>query len=509
MNDNFTKFALRNSVVGATVFIIQMLVGFVARYFFIKYLGVELLGLNGLFTNILMMLSLAELGIGPALIYSLYKPLALKDDETTLSLMVFYRKIYYIIGLVIAALGIVLLPFLHFMLKNNQSIDHVYIYYLLFLLNTVVSYFYTFKRSIIIADQNNYIVTINDFIFWMLFQVSSTISLVFYQNYAIYLTLQVLCTIAGNISISTKADKNYPLLSKLKSKPRPLPESLKNEIKKNTLGQFSNKIGYMVVVGTDNILISIFIGLTEVGLYNNYSLIVSALNALVNQVTGSITATIGNFKVNSSIEEGIKVFRIHNFLMYSIAYFFSAFLLVLINPFIDIWLGKEFQLGFLTALLIIINFCVGVTRKSSVSFIDAYGIAWYQRHKSIVESVLNLALSLILVGVFHLGLNGILIGTLLSSILVPCWYEPYILFKYGFHKKFGDYLKTIPQNLILIISSFVISLSISKVFQGQSGFFSFGSRLLVTLLITLLFYFAQSFKRFEFNYLIKVVKTKF
>lgn len=509
MNNNFTKFALRNSFVGATVFIIQMLVGFVTRYFFIKYLGVELLGLNGLFTNILMMLSLAELGIGPALIYSLYKPLALKDDETTLSLMAFYRKVYYIIGLVIALLGILLLPFLHLMLKNNQHIDHVYVYYLLFLLNTVVSYFYTFKRSIIIADQNNYVVTLNDFIFWLLFQITSTVSLIMYQNYTLYLILQVLCTLASNIAISKKADKSYPLLSRLRSDHMPLPNDLKDEIKKNTLGQFSNKIGYMVVVGTDNILISIFIGLKEVGLYTNYSLIVSALNALVNQVTGSMTATIGNFKVNSSEEEGIKVFKIHNFLLYSIAYFFSAFLIVLINPFVVLWLGAKYQLGFVTALLIIINFCIGVTRKSSVSFIDAYGIAWFQRHKSIIESILNLSLSLLFVSVFDLGLNGILIGTLLSSILVPCWYEPYILFKYGFHRNFKVYLKTLPRNILLVISSFIISLLIAQLFQGETGILAFVYRMIATLIITLIVYLLQSFKRSEFKYLINILKTKF
>lgn len=508
MNNNFAKFALRNSFIGAMVFIIQMFVGFITRFFFIKYLGVELLGLNGLFTNILMILSLAELGIGPALVYSLYKPLALKDTEIALSLMAFYRKVYNIIGVVIAFLGIILLPFLHLILKNNQNIDGVYIYYILFLLNTVVSYFFTFKRSIIIADQKNYIVSLNDFFFWILFQVLSTIGLFYYRNYTFYLSFQILCTLMGNISISRKADEEYPFLKQLKSSTIPIPKELKEEIKKNTLGQFSSKIGYMVVVGTDNILISIFIGLVDVGLYNNYSLIISSLNALVNQVTGSVTATIGNFKISSDVDEGINVFKIHNFLSYTIAYFFSTFLLVLINPFITIWLGQNFQLSFLTAFIMVLNFAVGVTRKSALSFIDAYGLAWFQRHKSIIEAILNLVISLILVGVLDLGLNGILLGTLLSSLLIPCWYEPYILFKYGFNKKFADYFRTLFKNLVLLLTSFLISLIIVKLFQGQDGILFFILRIIVTLLATSIIYIIQSFNRKEFKSLIKVIKRK-
>lgn len=509
MNNNYTKFALRNSFVGATVFILQMIVGFITRYFFIQFLGVEILGLNGLFTNVLMILSLAELGIGPALVYSLYKPLSLKDNETTISLMAFYKKIYSIIGIIIGVLGVIFIPFLHLILKNNQNIDGIYLYYILFLLNTVVSYFFTYKRSIIIADQNNYIVTLNDFFFWILFEVVGTFILFYYRNYAFYLVFQVLCTIVGNISISIKADKEYPFLKKLKSSNKQLPENLIDEIKKNTLGQFSSKIGYMVVTGTDNILISIFIGLTKVGLYNNYSLIIASLNALVNQVTGSITATIGNFKISSSDEEGINVFKIHIFLCYSIAYFFSAFLLVLINPFIDIWIGHSFRLGFMTVFIMVINFAVGVTRKSSLSFIDAYGLAWFQRHKSIVEAVLNLAFSLFFVGVMDLGLNGILFGTLLSSILVPCWYEPYVLFKYGFNKGFNQYLRTLPKNLLLLVSSIVISLLISNYFKGNLGILYFVVRILVTSGIILPIYVLQSFHRPEFKALTKVIKRKF
>lgn len=502
MKDNQTKNLFKNSFITGIIFILQMIMSFITRTLFIKYLGVEILGFNGVMSNLLMVLSVAELGIGPALIYSLYKPLAEEEENTVKLLMKFYKKVYTVIGMIIAFLGLIMLPFLPLIIDRNSQVDHIYLYYLLFLANTVVSYFFTYKRSIVIADQKNYVVAFNDFIYWMMFQVSSCIAIVFYDSFLAYLILQLLSTIVANLSISFIADKRYPYLKKESPKTR-LPNSLKEEIKKNTIGQFTNKVGNMVVTGTDNIVISIFIGLTQVGLYVNYTLIVTSVTNLINQIIGSMTATIGNIGVTSSREEGEKIFENHLFFVYSIAYFCSVYLLVLLNPFIELWLGNKFIFSFTTVVIIVINFAITITRKSAMSFIDAYGLAWHQRYKPIVEAVLNLFFSVTFVTFFKMGVEGVLLGTIISSLLVSCWYEPYVLFKYGFKQSFGSFAIPALKNMAFLSAGFILAVGISFFFEYSHSFLSLLILFSLTTLFSIILYLLLNFRRLEFQWFLK------
>ena len=418
-----------------------LIISFIARIFFIKILGSEYLGLNGLFTNILTVLSLAELGVGTAITYSLYAPLANKDEKKCQMLMQLYRKIYIAIGLFILIVGIAITPFLSVFIKDLPDIPNINLIYILFVVNTAISYFYSYKRNLIIADQSRYIATIYRYGYYILLNVFQIIYLVITKDYIVFLVLQIIFTFAENVSVSIKADKMYPFL-KDKTK-RKLDDRSKKEIVKNTKAMMMHKVGDVIVNSTDNILLSSFVGLTAVGLYSNYYLITNALNIVISQVYNSITASIGNLCATDSPEKQYKVFKKINFLTFWIYCFTSICLVILFNPFIEIWIGKEYLFSMSIVLVLVVNFYLSGMRKSVLAFREAAGLFYRDRYKPIFEAIVNLVVSIILAMKF--GTIGIFLGTLISTMTVCFWIEPLILYKYEFHvsvkKYFVDYIK--------------------------------------------------------------------
>lgn len=339
MKKSRLEYSILNSSISMFIYILRLLIQFVARSFFIHYLGAEYLGLNGLFSNILSFLSLAELGIGTSIVFSLYKPLAENDEKHIVSLMRLYKKAYELIGIAIGIIGLIIIPLLPFIIKDSNNIEmtNVYLYYILFLTNSVVSYFFTYKRSLIIADQKNYLVALNDFVFLFVLNVIQIICLYLFKNFTIFLVTQIIFTLIGNISISIITDRKYPFLKKVS--PDKIEPELKQEIKKNVIGNMSSKLGGVIVMGTDNILISGFVGLTAVGIYSNYSLIIVSIQNLCKQITNSITASLGNFAVSGDSKRANQLYDNHLFVNHTLIYFFSTIMFNVINPFVSLWLG--------------------------------------------------------------------------------------------------------------------------------------------------------------------------
>ncbi|MBO0454300.1 lipopolysaccharide biosynthesis protein, partial [Candidatus Enterococcus murrayae] len=371
MKKNRLQYSLLNSSISTIIYVFRLILQFVVRTYFIKFLGAEYLGLNGLFTNILSILSLAELGIGTSIVYSMYKPLADENRQKIRSLMQLYKKAYNYIGLLVGLIGICIIPFLKYMIKSDLSINEIYIIYILFLLNSVVSYFFTYKRSLIIADQRSYIVSLNDFIFLLITNIIQIAVLYLYPNFIVYLSIQIFFTFLTNLNISRKTDKDYPYL-KEDIHEKLEPETI-SEIKKNVIGNVSSKIGGVVVMGTDNILISTFVSLTAVGIYSNYLLLVNSVQNLCKQVTNSITASIGNFAATTSKDKGFELFKRHLFVNHTLIFFSSVVLLNVLNPFIKLWLGPDFLLSDLNSTLIVFNFIIQVYRNTGFVFIESYG----------------------------------------------------------------------------------------------------------------------------------------
>ena len=424
-----------------------ILASFVVRIIFIRVLGSTYLGLDGLFSNILTILSLSELGVGTAITYSLYKPLAEKDKSKLKSLMDLFKKVYTVIGLIIFGIGFGLTPFLSFFINDMPDIKGLEIIYMLFVTNTAVSYFFSYKRNLILADQNRHIETIYRYGFYIAMNFIQVIYLLISKDYFGYLIIQVIMTILSNWALSRKADKMYPFLKEKNIKK--LSKKEKNEIVKNTKGLMIQKVGNVVVNSTDNIILSKFVSLASVGFYSNYRLVIYALMMVINQIYTSLTPGIGNFFIDQDESRRIELFKKSNFITYWLAYFCSICLIVLFNDFIYMFAGEEYLFGFVVVFIIVFNFYFTVMRKVVISFREAAGLFYKDRYRTLFEALCNLVVSIVLA--LKCGVFGVFLGTAISFFSLSFWVEVYVLFKDGLKSKVSYYYLDYFKKLLLTL----------------------------------------------------------
>lgn len=499
-----TKSSLLNFITAMVGQGLGLIVSFIARIFFVKILSSEYLGLNGLFTNILTVLSLAELGVGTAITYSLYKPLAEDDISTCKMLMQLYKKVYTVIGLMILILGIAITPLLPIFIKDMPNISNINLIYILFVINTAISYFYSYKRNLIIADQNRYIATIYRYGFYFILNVAQIIYLVIKHDYIGFLILQIISTFLENVFVSKHADKMYPYLNDKEK--IPLEEESKKEIIKNTKAMMMHKIGGTVVSSTDNILLSSFVSIVAVGIYSNYYLITNALNTICNQVYNSLTASLGNMWVKESKEKNYSVFKKINFLTFWIYCFITICLVCLFNPFIEIWVGKDYLFSMDIVMILVINFYLTGMRKSVLTFRDAAGLFYKDRYKAVAEAIINLVASIILAKYY--GVFGVFLGTFISSITTCVWIEPYVLYKYGFEKSLKEYFKDYFKKTLLTAILVIVTYYICSLIKGNL-YIAFGLKLVVCVLIPNIILLLIYGKSVEFKYFYDKLISKF
>ncbi len=480
---------------------IGLLISFFSRMVFVNILSSEYLGLNGLFTNILSILTLAELGVGSAIVYSMYKPLAEKDEYRLKALMYLYRKTYITIGIIIAILGVSITPFLNFFIKDIPKISNIKLIYLMYVANTSISYFFSYKRSLIIADQNRYITTFYRYSFYFILNITQILILLFTKNFILYLAAQIINTFMENICISKKADQLYPFLKKKGSEK--LDSLEKNIIIRNTKAIVLHKVGSTVVKGTDNLLIAKFVGIIEVGLYSNYQLIINALNMVFGLVFQSITASIGNLGATETQEKKVFIFKCINLLCFWIYAFASISLINLFNPFIKLWLGDGYLFPMSLILIIVINFYLTGMRKSVIAFKDALGLFWDDRYKPLFESGINLVVSIILAK--SIGIVGIFIGTIVSTLATCYWIEPYVLFKHGLKiSAYNYFVNYICYTFLMIIVGIITWFSCS--FFLDYTLYGFVFKLIVCVIVPNVIFLIVFWKSKEFQYLVKIFK---
>ncbi|MBM7709269.1 lipopolysaccharide biosynthesis protein [Enterococcus lemanii] len=503
MNNRIKATAI-NSSVSTIIYLFKMILQFIIRTVFIYKLGKEYLGLNGLFTSILSMLSLAELGIGNAIVYSLYSPLARQEYDKVNSLMRLYKKIYLGVAGVVAIIGIGLLPFLNIIIGTETKVEKVHLIFILFLLNSVCSYMFTYNRSLLNADQKNYIPILNDFYFQVGLTIIQIVTLYFTNSYILFLIFQILATLFGNIRLSKKVNKSYKFLNN--NNVVGLSDKTKEELKKNTLGNIATRISSVIVVSSDNILISSFVSLSSLGIYSNYSLITTNIVNLVTQIVSSVTSSIGNLGIENNYKKTYEIFKKHNFINFTFTYFASTLLLAIIQPFINLWAGESFLLSNTIVLLIIIKLAIDMYRKSALVFLSALGLSWYVRWKAIAEIIVNISVSVYLLIYMKLGLVGVLLSNIISSLTVVLWWELHVVFKYGFNKKIRYYIYTILNHFLsFFLSIFIISLF--QRFYFRVDLIGFMINLIVGLFISLLIYLIFYYKKREFKFVINYVSN--
>lgn len=486
------KFALAGQMLG-------ILISLVSRKVFVMFLSAEYLGLNGLFSNILSMLALAELGVGAAIVYSLYKPIAEENFSEIKSIMRLYKTIYTTVGVFILVAGCALTPFLQFFIRDMPDIPNIRLIYLIYVVNSATSYFFTYKRSLIIANQKWHIVTTYHYGLFFILNVVQMVVLWLTSNFIFYLLLQAANTLLENILLSRKANRLYPFLRE--TDVPPLPCEIKAEIKRNVFAMVFHKVGGVIVFSTDNILISKLVGLTAVGIYSNYMMIRQALNTVTGLVFQSVSASFGNLNAQNSNKRTLEIFHIINFVGAWIFGFCLICLIVLINPFISLWLGNGYLFSTSIVLWFSLAFYVSGMRTACLTVREVMGLFWYDRYKPMFEVSINLIASVILGRKF--GVAGILAGTVISTMTTCFWVEPLVLYRYGLHAPVRTFFVRYGIYTLITVLAGAVTIVLCK-FTPPFGIMEFGAKLAVCAVVPNAIFTVCYFRTSEFKHLLSI-----
>ena len=483
---------------------LTILLSFICRTAFLHTIGVYYLGINGLFTSVLGVLSLTELGIGTAMNYSLYKPVSENSTEKIKSLMKVFKTAYRIVALTVAVLGLIIIPFLDVLVKDAAGVEHVKFYYLVFLFNTVSSYFVSYKYSLVSADQKNYVITNITAVFNIIMHIFQIVVLFIFKSYIAYLSMQVIIQLCQKIYTAIYIDKKYPYLKE--KEVTPLENSEKKKIIGNVKALILHKLGDISVNQTDNIIISAFVNVKTVGLVSNYTLITNTVNTFVNVAFGGTIGSLGNLFATNDKSKQYKVFRTMDFVDFWIFSFSSVALFSLIQPFISLMWGEKLTLPILVvALFVLNNYMVG--QRISVNNIKvASGIFNQDKYLALIQSAVNLLVSIIFA--YKLGLVGVYIGTIVSGI-IPSFIRPYIVYKNIFENSVVEYYKSYILRLLLTVAMSAGSFAIVSKITSTITWFSFFVAVIFVAVVPNLILLILYFKSDEFKYLFSILRGMF
>lgn len=410
-----TRKAFLNTVVGLLSALITTFLSFFLNRIFLSSLGLDYLGLNGIFSNALGMLSLTELGIGMAISYELYVPLAQNDTKKIAALMNFYKKTYYIIAGITFFVGIIVGVFICITAKTSEiSIIERFIYFLFFLCNNCCTYLLAYKRTLLEADQKSYVISTITSCASIVATATKIIVLYFLSSYIAYILISIVQTISINIIASAYIDKNYIYIKKSKER---LDKNAYKKIILEVKSRISIKLCNVLVSSTDNIIIGGIISVASAGLFQNYSLIVSQLNLFISQINNAITPSLGNYTAIESKKNLGKVIEEIEFLNHCIGTFCFTCFCILISTFIKLWLG-DYLLPFIVPFLMMCD--LYITQIRDVHWKVNNMTDGFKTNKRvyfhIMRAMLNLLISLI--GAKILGICGVVLGTVVSSLVI-------------------------------------------------------------------------------------------
>lgn len=500
-----TEKSIKNSIAAILVNIVTMLIGFVAQALFIRILGAEYLGLNGLFSNILSMLSIAELGIGSAIIFNLYKPLSEGDTKKINDLMRFYKKAYNIIFFVVLVVGILIVPFLKYIVGNISISINIYLVYILFLGSSLSSYVLSYKRSILYADQKKYIINYIHIIYLIILNCSQLAIIYFTKNYYTYLLLKIVCQLIENGIISLIVNRKYSFLNIKES------NELDKEVKKSIFikikGLIFHKVGSFLVWGTDNILISTFFGVINVGIYSNYSLIINAMTNLFYQLINATTASIGNLLVEKNNDKAFEIFEKIDFINYCAVTWSAVCFLIVIQAFITIWVGNQYLLPLSIVIVLVISYYQKMMRTTYDTFKEAAGIWHEDRFIPILESLVNIISSIILLKLF--GLVGVFLGTIVSGLVLWLYSYPKYVYKMIFNKDAKYYYQKNVKYFVVFIFISIVALILANLVVVNNIWIKLFIYLFIGTIIPSILIFLIFRKNKNFKYLEQLFFSKF
>lgn len=443
-----TKNAMRNIMFDGFFRVLNMLLPFIMRSVILYYLGASYLGLNGLFRSILSILNLAELGVGSAMVFSMYKPIAEDDTESICALMRLYRTFYRIIGLSIAVIGLLLTPFLPDLINGDIPPDmNLYILYFMNLGSTVITYWlFSYKRSLLYAHQRVDVVSKVAIPVKLVEFALKIIMLVIFRNYYLYLLIQFLSYAAENLITAKQVTKLYPRYSARGDLPKEKVMDIMHRVRDLFTAKFSN----VIFNSADTLVISAFIGLDVLAVYQNYFFIITSLRTFLEVFISACIAGVGNSLITENVDKNYKDFGKITMLFGWIMCVSSAMLLCMYQPFIEIWMGKDSLLAYSYVICFVIYFYTMGMNKIMNMFKDAAGIWHKDRFRPLVSALVNLALNLVLIR--SLDLYGVLLSSVISIVVVQIPWLFHNLFREVFPRKYAG------QYLLLLVTLTVIAI---------------------------------------------------
>lgn len=493
----------KNALSGIFREILINVLKFVTRTVFIATLGKSYLGINGLFTNILQMLSLTELGLGSAMNYRLYKPLADKDEEQIIILMKFYKNAYHLIGVAIMVLGMALIPFLPKLIKDYDSLSilgiNPVIIYLLYLGQSACTYFFAaYKSALIKADQKEYKITVVGYGVSIISYMTQILILVFWGDFTAFTASMILFATLENLINAYIVDKNYPFLKNKTDKN--LPKKTVKDIIKDCSVLFLYQTNQVVVNATDNIVLSTAIGLVIVGEYSNYMMIYNTIKIVLIRAMDAVKNSLGNLRAVASIEKQYDFFKIMNFLVAFAYGMAAAGIYVIGDSFVQSWIGSDYILGTTFCMLLAIEIYIQGCRQLVGTYRNAMGLFQHGKFRPLVQMILNVVISVALVK--PLKLYGVMLGTILSDCLTWVWFDPIIIYQYGFkeYRPVREYFFTNLKYILLTVVTAVAS-KYACMLLGFGGWLTVILKMIIVIVITIIIFTLFNFKTKEFEYL--------
>lgn len=458
-----TKNSIRNTKYGIVYRLINMFGAFLARTMLIRVLGVEYAGLDGLFASILTMLNMAELGFSSAVVYKLYKPIAEKNEEQVCALLNYYRRVYRTIGLIVFCIGIAITPFLNYFVQSDAPDGiNIRVLYLIYLLNTCLSYWlFAYRTALINAHQRNDLaskVSSITFIAKYTIQILAVVLLHNYYAYVIVVPLTTLLTNIGTLFITNKYYPQYTCKGNISASDR-------KDIREKIGALLFNKIGVAIINGSDNIVISTFLGLTVLGIYDSYYYIFNMLHSFFDVFHSSITGGIGNSIITESVEKNYQLYKRLTFLNAWIVGWCSICLLCLYEPFIKLWVGVEKSFPWQFSIVMSLYFYLWMIRFITLIFKNAQGLWMEDRFRAITEGVVNLFLNLIMVRI--IGIYGVTISTIIAMATISVPWETHVLFSKYFKRSEKEYYIIFLKNVIITLVTGAITYSLCAGYQGH------------------------------------------
>lgn len=480
----------------------MLIFNFVTQRYIIYSLGIEYSGINGLFSNILIMLSVAELGIGTAIVFKLYKPLKEDNHKEINKWMNFYKICYRYVALAIFIVGTLILPVVPKIVGKVKINDNIYILYFVSMLDVVFSYMFTYKRSLLYADQKNYIINIVHIFYIVFMNVIQIIVLKIFHNYLLFLIVKLFFRLAENFIINIYVNKHYVYLKKSSDK---ISVEERKDIFDRVKAIAFQKVAFVVNKGADNILISLFLGIVSVGLYTNYFTIVNAITIIIYQFISSFIASVGNLLTDNNKAKSYLIYK-EIALVNSYISIMSAIIFITIGQeFIKLWIGQEYLLPTISLVLFGIYIYVDSVRRAITIFKDAGGICKEDKNMYIIMPIINFLVSITLVNI--IGLPGIILGTISSYLFLIIFSYPKYVFKPLFGENVKKYYKDFFRYVLVAIISLLVSIVILKNISITNNIIKIIVDFAITFVVGTVIFIFCVFRTTEFKEILKLLKT--